>query len=130
MVQQTDAFVLPLLNGMEHLHTLQEAIGKEKVLGGFASIIATLNKQGHVDHTSGSSAIKFGALQPEQSEICGQLEEIRSLVKTNLRREEDILKHMWKKYIFITAFSGITSAMQLPAGFIANSEATFEVAKR
>ena len=37
---------------------------------------------------------------------------------------------MWTKYIFITAFSGITSAMQLPAGFIASSEATFNVARK
>ena len=38
---------------------LQQAIGKEKVLGGFASIIATLNKQGYVEHTGASSAIKI-----------------------------------------------------------------------
>ena len=37
---------------------------------------------------------------------------------------------MWKKYIFITAFSGITSAMQLPAGFIASTEASFAVARK
>ena len=130
IVQQTGAFVLPLLNGMEHLERLQEAVGKEKVIGGFASIIATLNAQGHVEHTSGGSAIKFGVLHNEQTEICEQLEEIHHHVKTNLLREENILKHMWKKYIFITALSGITSAMQLPAGFIASTEATFTVAKK
>ena len=48
IVQQTGACVLPLLNGMEHLERLQQAVGKEKVIGGFASIIATLNAQGHV----------------------------------------------------------------------------------
>ena len=122
IVQQTGAFVLPLLNGVEHLEILQQAIGKEKVLGGFASIIATLNKQGHVEHTSASSTVKFGALYDEQIEICRQIRKDSSLGKTNLLREESILKHMWKKYIFITAFSGIT-AMQLPAGFIAETEA-------
>ena len=66
IVQRTGAFVLPLLNGVEHLEKLQQAIGKEKVLGGFASIIATLNEQGHVVHTSGSSAIKFGALHKDK----------------------------------------------------------------
>lgn len=130
IVGQTGAFVLPLLNGIEHLERLQQAIGKEKVIGGFASIIATLNEQGHVEHTSGSSAVKFGVLHSEQTEICAKLEEINSLVKTNLLREEAILKHMWKKYIFITAFSGITSAMQLPAGFIASSEASFATARK
>lgn len=129
IVQQTGAFVLPLLNGVEHVETLQQAIGKEKVLGGFASIIATLNEQGHVEHTNGGSTVKFGALHPAQLEICEQLAAVHRLVKTNFLREEDILAHMWRKYIFITAFSGITSAMQLPAGFIVSSPASFTVAK-
>jgi 2-dehydropantoate 2-reductase len=130
IVEKTGAFVLPLLNGIEHLETLQQAVGKEKVLGGFASIIATLNEQGHVEHTNGSSAIKFGALDHEQTDICEKLEQIHSLVKTNILREENILKHMWTKYIFITSFSGITSAMQLPAGFIAKTEASFVAARK
>lgn len=129
IVEQTGAFVLPLLNGIEHVEKLQQAIGKEKVLGGFASIIATLNEQGHVNHTNASSVVKFGALHGEQTVICAQLEEAHHLVKTNLVREENILKHMWKKYIFITAFSGITSTMQLPAGFIASIDASFNVAR-
>lgn len=129
VVEHTGAFVLPLLNGMEHLARLQQVVGVEKVIGGFASIIATLNEQGHVIHSSGSSAIKFGLLHESQTEICKQLEEIHTQVNTNILREENILKHMWKKYIFITAFSGITSAMQLPAGFIAISEATYAVGR-
>lgn len=130
IVERTGAFVLPLLNGMEHVERLQQAVGKEKVIGGFAAIIATLNEHGHVVHTSNSSAAKFGALHSAQTAICEQLEEINEQVKTNLLREENILKHMWKKYILITAFSGITSAMQLPAGYIASSEASFNVAKK
>ncbi|MDM5331578.1 2-dehydropantoate 2-reductase [Neobacillus sp. CF12] len=130
IVHQTGAFVLPLLNGIEHMDRLRQAIGKEKVIGGFASIIATLNEKGHVEHTSGSGTFKFGILHEQQTEICMKLEVLHSQVKTNLVREENILKHMWKKYIFITAFSGITSAMQLPSGFIASSEATFATAKK
>jgi 2-dehydropantoate 2-reductase len=129
IVRKTGAFVLPLLNGLEHLELLQTAVGEQKVLGGFASIIATLNEQGHVVHSNNSSAIKFGALHDEQIQICEQLEKIHHLVKSSVLREENILKHMWKKYIFITALSGITSAMQLPAGFIASSEASFHVAR-
>lgn len=129
IVKKTNAFVLPLLNGMEHMEILQKAIGKEKVLGGFAAIIATLNEYGHVVHTSGSSTIKFGALHSSQMDICAQLDQIHTQVKTNILRADDILKQMWKKYIFITAFSGITSATQLPAGFITKHEAVFNVAR-
>ncbi|MGJ9385184.1 ketopantoate reductase family protein [Salipaludibacillus sp. CF4.18] len=129
IVQQTGAFVLPLLNGVEHLETLQKAIGKEKVIGGFAAIIATLNEQGHVEHTNANSTMKFGALHDEQIKICEKLEEIHNLIKTNIVREENIMKHIWKKYMYITAFSGITSAMQLPAGYITSTEASFNVAR-
>lgn len=129
IVDRTGAFVLPLLNGMEHIKRLQQAVGKEKVLGGFASIIATLNEQGHVKHTSKNSAVKFGVLHGGQEAICAQLTDIHQHVKTNFLPEKDILKHMWTKYIFITAFSGITSAMQLTAGYITNVEATFNVAR-
>ncbi|SDH38373.1 ketopantoate reductase [Alteribacillus persepolensis] len=129
IVNKTGAYVLPLLNGIEQLERLQKAVGKEKVLGGFASIIATLNEKGHVEHTGAGSAIKFGALHPDQHEICTKLEEIHSHVKTNVLRDEEILKSMWKKYILITAFSGITSAMQLPAGYIAKHEASYRTAR-
>lgn len=129
MVKQTNAFVLPILNGIEHIEKLQQAVGAEKVIGGFAQIIATLNDKGHIIHSSKSSVIRFGPLHEKQEEVCCQLEKIHNEVKTNLIKENNILKEMWKKYIFITAFSGITSAMQLPAGFITDYEATFQVGK-
>ncbi|RLL45445.1 2-dehydropantoate 2-reductase [Oceanobacillus piezotolerans] len=129
IAQRTGAFVLPLLNGMEHIQQLREAVGIEKVLGGFASIIATLNDKGHVIHSNKGSAIKFGALHEAQVGICEKLEEINHDIQAAILREDDILKHMWKKYIFITAFSGVTSATKLPAGFIANIEATYRVAR-
>lgn len=130
IVEQTGAFVLPLLNGIEHMERLQRALGYEKVMGGLATIVATLNKEGHVEHTNANSILKYGALHNEQTQICTQLEEIQGQLKTSFIREEDILKHMWMKYAFITALSGITSSMQLPAGYIASNPATLHVAKK
>lgn len=129
IVERTGAFVLPLLNGMEHIERLQQAVGKEKVMGGLATIVATLNKEGHVEHTNGTSILKYGALCAEQTPICQQLEELHEELKSNFMREENILKHLWIKYAFITALSGITSAMQLPTGYITNTPATLAVAK-
>jgi len=129
IVKRTGAFVLPLLNGVEHLKKLQKAVGKEKVLGGFASIIATLNARGHIIHSNPFSTAEFGALHPDQISICEELEKMNEGVNAKLIRRENILKRMWNKYIFITAFSGITSAMQLPAGYITSSEATLSTAR-
>lgn len=130
VVHQTGAFVLPLLNGMEHLERLQQALGEEKVLGGLATIVATLNNEGHVEHTNATSTLKYGALHSAQTKICAQLEEIHGQLKSTFIKEENILKQMWIKYTFITALSGITSAMQLPSGYIASNPATLNVAKK
>lgn len=129
IVERTGAFVLPLLNGVEQLDLLQKAVGKEKVIGGFAGIIATLNEKGHVVHSNNSSVVRFGALHEAQIEICEKLAEVGRNVKTKILQEKEILKHMWKKYIFITSFSGITSATQLTSGYIAENEATLAVAQ-
>lgn len=130
IVRHTGAFVLPVLNGVEHIARLKDACGEEKVLGGYASIITTLNEKGHVLHTSGGSRIEFGPLHPEQESICREIEKIDGTIKSSLVRTDNILERMWYKYIFITAFSGITSATQLPAGYIANTEATFQTIRR
>ena len=130
IVEHTGAFVLPLLNGIEHIERLQQAVGEDKVMGGLATIVATLNKEGHVEHTNPASTLKYGALHSEQTQICNQLEEIQQQLISNFIREENILKHLWIKYAFITALSGITSAMQLPSGYIANTPATLEIAKK
>jgi len=129
IVEQTGAFVLPLLNGLEHIEKLQQAVGKEKVIGGLATIVATLNKDGHVEHTNPTSILKYGALHAEQTPICEELEALHTHINSTFIREEDILKQLWIKYAFITALSGITSAMQLPSGYITNTPATLAVAK-
>lgn len=127
--KNNEAFVLPLLNGMEHLPRLQQRLGKEYVLGGFASIIATLNEKGHVIHSNQTSAIHFGALHPRQEKICAELAEIGQHTNTTINYAQNIMKLMWRKYIFIAAFSGVTTATKLPAEYIANNPATYEVAK-
>ncbi|KKE79973.1 ketopantoate reductase family protein [Oceanobacillus caeni] len=129
ITEQTGAFVLPLLNGFEHIDKLDQAVGKEKVLGGFAYIFATLNQQGHVVHGGNSSSIKFGSRHESQMDVCNHLNSMNQHVKTNLLLDENIIKEMWRKYLLITAFSGITSATQLPSGFTINSEATLNVFK-
>lgn len=129
IAQQTGAVVLPLLNGIEHIEKLQQVVGEDKVMGGLATIVATLNEQGHVEHTNPTSILKYGALHSEQTPLCNEIEEIQQQLKSNFIREENILKHLWIKYAFITALSGITSAMQLPSGFISDTPATLNVAK-
>lgn len=120
------AYVLPVLNGIEHIRVLQD-IGKRHVLGGLASIMATLDEKGNVIHSSPFHDLLFGALEPEQKMFCKRLDLWLQDANINSCYEEDISRELWKKYMFIHAFSGITTAVNSPIGPIKKHKETFNV---
>ncbi len=108
------AYVLPLLNGIEHFQVLQDACGKDRVLGGLVHIITTLNSKGHVIHTHRAHHITFGPLHESQVVFCERLMAESASANMVLVKSENIMVDVWKKYAFITAFSGVTTASRLP----------------
>lgn len=121
------AMVLPLLNGLEHISILQNELGEEAVLGGSAFIIATLDEKGHVIHSNENHDLIFGPLHPSQSKVCDEFEQAAKSAIMSVGRTENILIRMWIKYMFITAFSGVTTASNLPIGAIRCFPATKEL---
>ncbi|WP_309476880.1 2-dehydropantoate 2-reductase [Bacillus sp. ISL-34] len=112
------AKVLPLLNGLEHVSILQDELGDEAVLGGSAFIIATLDEKGHVIHSNDNHDLIYGPLHPSQKKVCDEFEQAAGSAIMKASRTENILIRMWIKYMFITAFSGVTTASNLPIGTI------------
>lgn len=118
------AYVLPLLNGIEHIETLQSFVGASAVIGGLAFIIATLDEKGHVHHTSDFHRLVFGPLMKGQEEFCQQLEELTTKAHLEAIHTPDVLYELWKKYMYITAFSGITTGLNEPIGILQGNEPT------
>lgn len=123
------AFVLPVLNGIEHINVLQDYLGEESVIGGLSFIVATLNDDGHVEHSSDFHKLSFGPLNSKQSDICQELWDLSSKAKVDTTYSDSILQELWKKYLFINAFSGITTAADLPIGPVRDNEDTLKVAE-
>ncbi|WP_164670906.1 ketopantoate reductase family protein [Virgibacillus doumboii] len=128
ILTEKGAFVLPVLNGIEHINVLQNEVGMESVIGGLAFIMATLDDSGHVEHSSDFHRLAFGPLVPEQTDLCNRLAEVSSEAKMEAVNSQSILKELWKKYLFINAFSGITTATNLPIGQIRYNRDTFQIA--
>ncbi|MBH0231231.1 ketopantoate reductase family protein [Halobacillus yeomjeoni] len=127
---QKGAKVYPVLNGMEHISILQKELGEENVMGGLSYIIATLDEKGHVVHTSQFHDLVFGPLHPSQQQICEELALACNQANLNANLSPNILEDMWKKYMFISAFSGITTAVNLPIGEVRSHPQTFRIAER
>ncbi|MBN8235959.1 ketopantoate reductase family protein [Halobacillus kuroshimensis] len=127
---QKGAKVFPVLNGMEHISILQKELGEEAVLGGLSYIIATLDDAGHVVHTSEFHDLVFGPLHPSQQAICEELALACNQANMTGTLSPNILEDMWKKYMFITAFSGITTAVNQPIGVVRSFPQTLRIAER
>jgi 2-dehydropantoate 2-reductase len=123
------AYVLPILNGIEHVSMLQEQLGYDRVIGGLSFIMATLDDNGHVVHSSDFHNLVFGPLDPAQTNICKQLEALAEKANISVDLTDKILYELWKKYMFINAFSGITTATNLPIGPIRDYQETFHIAE-
>src|SRR3954468_6029865 len=52
--------IIPLLNGMRHLDTLDQQFGHERVLGGLCAIAVMLNEQREVIHLQPLQSLTFG----------------------------------------------------------------------
>ncbi|GAA0604564.1 ketopantoate reductase family protein [Virgibacillus siamensis] len=131
ILTEKGAYVLPVLNGMEHIPVLQKELGNEAVIPGLSFIMATLDDSGHVIHSSQFHRIIFGMLHDSQKEICSRLENLCG--KTDLEAvnsSDSILHELWKKYTFINAFSGITTAVDLPIGPVRENPDTFRIAEQ
>ncbi|WP_243291673.1 ketopantoate reductase family protein [Bacillus sp. FJAT-47783] len=122
-----DTIILPLLNGMKHIDVLKDVFGEEKVLGGLCFIETTLNEKGEIVQTSQDHHLKFGELNGEHTTRIEKLAEVFSNTKTEMKASRNILKAMWQKYMFISAFSGVTTLFQAPIGPIRETEYGLEL---
>ncbi|WP_347549974.1 ketopantoate reductase family protein [Pseudalkalibacillus hwajinpoensis] len=124
------ARVLPILNGIEHVSILKDQLGEEAVLGGLSYIIATLDEVGHVQHTSELHELIFGPLHPSQQELCTELRKVNEKAKFNSFLSDSIEEEMWKKYLFISAMSGVTTAGDFHTGRIRDIPESFALVKK
>ena len=112
------AAVVPQLNGMAHLETLDKRFGKPQVMGGVAQINATLRKDGTVAHMDSLARIVFGERDGQVSARAQALAD--AFAKTSVRCElsRDIEQEMWEKVVFLSALAAATCLFRANVGEI------------
>ena len=110
--------VLPLLNGLAHLETLDAAFGADKVIGGCAHISVTLAKDGTIRHFAKLDSLTFGERAGGTSARCGAIAGAFAGAGFKSVPSDNVMQVMWEKFALITAASGLTGAMRAPIGAI------------
>jgi 2-dehydropantoate 2-reductase len=123
--------ILPLLNGMSHLDTLQQRFGAEKVLGGSTRISADLDAEGRVISMDKLlHDLHFGELhgagEPGNSTspraVTPRIETINDTLSNagfDAILEPDIRAFMWHKWTILSALAAITCLLRGSIGAVA-----------
>ena len=88
--------VLPLLNGISHIATLDAAFGPQRVMGGACQIAATLTPEGVVKSLMAFQSIVWGARHPAQAALAEALGQSFANTGVGWRVSGEIMLDMWE----------------------------------
>jgi 2-dehydropantoate 2-reductase len=117
-VVEKGAIVLPLLNGMRHLDVLDARFGREKILGGWCAVSATLEPDGTVRQLTQAQTLKFGERDGSQSARIAAMEELIRGAAFDGRSTDQIVQEMWDKWVGLSTLAGMTCLMRVGVGNI------------
>src|ERR1700743_1310068 len=112
--------IIPMLNGMNHLETLDGRFGAERVLGGLCAIAVTLNEQREVVQLPPMQSLAFGERDGKMSDRVRAIAEAFSAVN-GATASEHVIQDMWDKWVFLCSIAASTSLMRRPVGIIVTS---------
>jgi 2-dehydropantoate 2-reductase len=114
--------VLPVLNGLSHIATLQRAFGPDRVLGGIAKIQAVLAPDGTVKQLNDWRWLTFGEVDGSLSPRARALAEIAGRAEGMVAEAvPDIMFRMWEKLVHLGTSAIGTVLMRANTGEIARA---------
>lgn len=118
-----ETMVLPVLNGIGHMETLNAAFGPERVLGGTVQISAARNPDGSISHKNDWRWLRFGE---QAGGLSDRVEALRDLLAPATGLEpvalDNAMQEMWEKFVHLATAAGMTCLMRANVGQIVRSE--------
>ena len=110
--------VVPFQNGVDSVERIGAIVGAERVMGGVAQIAATIAEPGVIGHTGTMARLRFGAVLPAQQPAAEALLAACNGAGIDAELVADIRRALWEKFVFLAAFSGLTSVARQPIGVL------------
>src|SRR6201997_5235329 len=110
--------IIPMLNGMSHLDTLDQKFGRERVLGGLCAIAVTLNEQREVVQLQPMQSLNFGERDGKLNERVRAIAEVSESGDFSGTASGNVMQDMWEKWVFLCSLAASTSLMRASLGNI------------
>src|SRR5205085_6037097 len=111
-----DTAIIPLLNGMRHLDTLDTRFAPERVLGGLCAIAATLSDKREVVQLAPLQSLGFGERDGKRSDRVAAIAGVFAKGNFDSKASEQIIQEMWEKWVFLAALAASTCLMRSSVG--------------
>jgi 2-dehydropantoate 2-reductase len=111
--------IVPVLNGMRHMATLNAAFGAERVLGGVARIATQLDGNGDIVALSNLASLTIGAQDGRRTRAVERAGELLGSAGFDFAISDDILADMWAKWAFVASVGAATCLLGGTSGQIA-----------
>jgi len=119
--------IIPLLNGMKQIDTLQARFGEDKVLGGTTYIGARVDAEtGDIVHFGDFHRIAYGELDKSRSLRVEAFAALNEAVKFDIDLQDDILQTMWDKFAMLCAMSSVNTLARATVGEILDTPSGHE----
>jgi 2-dehydropantoate 2-reductase len=122
-----DTAVVSLQNGVQSEEKLGRAVGAGRVIGGAAYIESSISSPGGVSQTGGPRRLIIGELDGRLSERVRALRGALTGAGIDCRISGEINRELWRKFMFICPFSGLTSVVRAPIGVVLENGETREL---
>ncbi len=116
-VVQSDMVILTFQNGVTNDLEIKKYVSA-KVYPGVAYIISTKTKPGVIEQTGGLRKLFFGDRGNQQNSALKQMVALMHSASIDATVSDNITRDLWKKFMFIVAFSGMTAICRSAIGKI------------
>ncbi|MCU1528201.1 MAG: hypothetical protein JWP75_1964 [Frondihabitans sp.] len=110
--------IVPLLNGMRHVATLQQRFGREHILGGLCLVVTQLDADGTIRQLATGASVAYGELDGTISERAEEVDAELSGAGFTTELTEAIQLRMWEKWLLLASGGALTTLLRGDVGAI------------
>ncbi len=129
-VVTNESIIITFQNGVENDYEIQKFLTNAAVYPGVAYVISTKVAPGVIEQSGGLRKLFFGDRKNPSNTKLKQVGDLMRDAGIDATLSDDITRDIWKKYLFIVAFSGMTGLCRSTIGKVLGDEVTRQLYER
>jgi 2-dehydropantoate 2-reductase len=122
--------VLSIQNGMDNDSEIQRLLPPARVYPAVAHIVSARVAPGVIRRSGGAGTVTFGDPAEPDNAVLRAVADVMRAAGIDATASSDIERARWEKFVFIVAFSGMTTLCRAPIGAVLNDPVAMRLYRR